>query len=82
VDQQADSDIFKDDLRHRLMECLRKLAPNIRSAVLLRFQDEISYQEMSQICLEKPATLQARVVRALPVLRQCLEQGGVSNESL
>lgn len=81
-DQQVDSEIAKNHLRDQLVKCLRKLAPHVRSALLLRFQEERSYQEMSQICLEKPATLQARVARTLPVLRQCLEQMGVSNESL
>ncbi len=82
VEQQTDSEVFEGDLRHRLAECLRKLAPHVRSAVLLRFQEERSYREMSQISSEKPATIQARVVRALPVLRRCLEQGGVTSESL
>ncbi len=82
ADTHTDPEVFKGDLRQRLMECVGKLAPHIRSAVLLRFQEERSYQEMSQISSEKPATLQARVVRALPVLRRCLERAGVTNELL
>jgi DNA-directed RNA polymerase specialized sigma24 family protein len=41
--------------------------------VLLRFQQGLSFEEMSAICREKPGTLQARVARALPVLRDCIE---------
>lgn len=80
--QVADSDVFAGDLREGLLKCLQKLAPQVRSAVLMRFQEERSYKEMSQISSDKPATLQARVVRALPVLRRCLEQGGITSELL
>lgn len=80
--QPANSDVFGSDLNERLLKCLQKLAPQVRSAVLMRFQEERSYKEMSQISSDKPATLQARVTRALPVLRRCLEQGGITSELL
>lgn len=81
-EQPVDNEAQQSGLRQQLQKCLQKLAPHIRSAVLLRFQQEHSYKEMSDISDEKPATLQARVVRALPVLRECLEQGGITSESL
>ena len=56
-----------------LSRCLQALAPRIREAVLLRYQQEITYEEMARLTGERPATLQARVARALPVLRRCLE---------
>jgi RNA polymerase sigma-70 factor (ECF subfamily) len=59
-----------------LAGCLRELAPHIRTAVLLRFQQGVSYEEMARLEGERPATLQARVARALPVLRRCLERKG------
>jgi RNA polymerase sigma-70 factor (ECF subfamily) len=67
-----------DDLRlvAKLEECLARLAPAVRSAVLLRFQDELSFEEISHICRERPGTLQQRVARALPVLRRCVERSG------
>ncbi len=57
--------------------CLDKLQPEVRIAVLLRYQEGFTYQEMSRACGEKPATLQARVARAMPLLRQCLETKGI-----
>ncbi len=59
-----------------LARCLRELAPRARDAVLLRFQEGITYEEMAKLSGERPATLQARVARALPVLRRCLERKG------
>lgn len=60
-----------------LEECLGKLKPHVRIAVMLRYQEGFSYDEMARICHERPATLQARVARALPLLRRCLMAKGV-----
>jgi RNA polymerase sigma-70 factor (ECF subfamily) len=61
-----------------LERCLSRLAPKVRVAVLLRCQEELSYEEMSLICGERPATLQARVARALPKLQGWLAELGVT----
>lgn len=65
-------------LRTALAHCLEKLAPRIRTAVLLRYQNEMSYRDMAEVCEEQPATLQARVSRAMPVLKRCLRSQGVT----
>ena len=56
-----------------LEHCLQKLAPAAREAVLLRYQQELSYDEVGQVTGERAGTLQQRVARALPVLRRCVE---------
>jgi RNA polymerase sigma factor (sigma-70 family) len=53
-----------------LTRALGKLAPEVRVAVLLRFQEGLSFEEMATICGERAPTLQARVARALPKLRK------------
>ena len=58
--------------------CLRKLAPHIRDAVVLRFQQGLSYPEIARLSGEKAPTLQVRVARALPFLRRCLEDKGMA----
>lgn len=82
-DQPAPVETVEDHLTARsrisaLGQCLRELAPHIRAAVLLRFQQGVTYEEMARLEDERPATLQARVVRALPVLRRCLERKGAA----
>ncbi len=62
------------DDAEQLERCLRELRPDIRIAVLLRFQEGMSYEEMERVCRERSDTLRARVVRSLPFLRRCLEQ--------
>ncbi len=74
VDQ---TDLMDQLDRHRLARvverCLSTLAPAAREAVLLRYQQELSYDEAAEATGERPGTLQQRVARALPVLRKCVE---------
>ncbi|HET9768094.1 MAG TPA: RNA polymerase sigma factor [Thermoanaerobaculia bacterium] len=58
--------------------CLRGLTPRVRAAVLLRFQQGLSYVQIAALTGERAPALQARVARALPVLRRCLEQRGLA----
>ena len=77
-DVGAAMSLATDDLQNALRDCLGELGPRIRATVLLRFQEEFSYVEMEQICDERAPTLQARVARAMPVLRSCLEGKGMA----
>jgi len=61
-----------------LESCLRGLAPRVRTAVLLRYQQGLSYPEIARLSNEKAPALQVRVARALPLLRRCLEERGVA----
>jgi RNA polymerase sigma factor (sigma-70 family) len=76
---RADRRLEEREIEAALDRCLETLAPHVRMAVLLHHQQGISYREMATICRERPATLQARVARAMPVLRRCIEarSGGV-----
>ena len=60
-------------LRQALITCLDKLREQVRTALLLRFQQGFTFEDMAEMCREKPGTLQAKVTRALPVLRTCIE---------
>jgi len=60
-----------------LTDALEELLPKTRFCVALRYLDELSYAEIGAICGDKPATVQARVSRAMPVLRRHLERVGI-----
>lgn len=62
------------EMADALEHCLDELAPATKSAVLLRFREGLGFDEMAVLADEKAGTLQARVARALPVLRKCLER--------
>ena len=72
-------DRLAEDSRARALErCLQMLVPRVRAAVLLRFQQGLSYPEIARLSGEKPPALQIRVARALPLLRRCLEEKGMA----
>ena len=66
-------EIDKSRLASMLAGCLDKLAPAAREAVVLRYQQELSYEQAAAITREQAGTLQQRVARAMPVLRKCVE---------
>ena len=60
-------------LRDALAGCLDPLAPHVVTALLLRYQQGFSFEDLADVCGAKPGTLQAQVMRALPRLRTCIE---------
>jgi RNA polymerase sigma factor (sigma-70 family) len=78
-DPGADVSLGERDRIAAVRRCLGELAPHIRSAVLLRFQEGFSYEQMAGRLRERAPTLQARVARALPGLRRCLEAQGFAS---
>lgn len=79
IEGHDSAEYAKDHLSDGILQrCLNKLSSSVRMAILLRFQSELSYEEASDIVQEKAGTLQARVTRALPLLRQCVEENGVA----
>jgi RNA polymerase sigma-70 factor (ECF subfamily) len=71
-DEGPDEGIDMRQLHARLERCLDRLAPDARSAVLLRFHHELRFEQMAAVCGASAGTLQARVARAMATLRRCL----------
>ena len=69
----AGEQIDEARLHQALAACVGELGEHLRTAVLLRYQQGFTFEEMAVICDEKPGTLQARVTRALPMIRRCVE---------
>jgi RNA polymerase sigma-70 factor, ECF subfamily len=63
-----------------LEDCLGELSGESRAAVLMRFHAGMSYEEMADAVGDNPGTLRKRVIRALPVVRRCLENKGWTGE--
>jgi RNA polymerase sigma-70 factor (ECF subfamily) len=63
-------------LLEALEECLEALPDDVRATVVLRFRSGFSYEEMSGSLHATAQALQARVARALPALKRCLERKG------
>lgn len=65
-------------LLRALEECMEKLSADARLAVLFRYKHERSYEDMAKDFGERSGTLHARVTRAMPVLRECIEGKGLT----
>jgi RNA polymerase sigma-70 factor (ECF subfamily) len=52
---------------------LQRLPPKTRQLLLLRYDEQLSYEEIALRYKEQPATLRVRASRALPRLRRALE---------
>jgi RNA polymerase sigma-70 factor (ECF subfamily) len=72
-DHEPERDLDRSRLARILAACLAKLAPAARDAVVLRYHQDLSYDEASVIAGDLAGTLQQRVARALPVLRRCVD---------
>jgi len=62
------------DREAALRDCIDRLAPASRSAVLLRYQEGLAYADMAAMSGEQAGTIGRRVARALVVLRTCIER--------
>jgi RNA polymerase sigma-70 factor (ECF subfamily) len=71
-DGEPDRELDRGRLARILAACLVKLAPAAREAVVLRYQQELSYDEAAAVAGDLPGTLRRRVARALPLLRKCV----------
>jgi RNA polymerase sigma-70 factor, ECF subfamily len=60
-----------------LDECLDCLDERSREVLVLRFHDELTFEEISRLTHDTPGALRVRLARALPALRRCLEGKGV-----
>ena len=70
--------IFEEELGYAGAPPLIPFGLAMCAAVLLRFQQGLSYPEIARLSNEKAPALQVRVARALPVLRRCLEEKGMA----
>jgi len=59
-----------------LEECMTSLPHEVRMTVLLRFQSDLTYEQLAAQLATRSDALQMRVTRALSKLRRCLESKG------
>jgi len=82
LDRAVDADAAQDGpipdprLGKALDDCLDELDPRSRTVVLLRFHDQLSYDDISRLTGDRSGALRVRVNRALPALRDCMKRKG------
>jgi len=70
ADPTLECELDRNRLQRILSESLARLTPAAREAVVLRYQDELSYGEVAAIVGDSESTVEQRVRRALPLLRK------------
>ena len=67
-----------EDAQH-LAHSLQSLRPEVREALVLRFHEELSLQEISQVVGASVSTISSRIYRGLAALRQQMDGGAHAN---
>ncbi|TMQ11602.1 MAG: sigma-70 family RNA polymerase sigma factor [Deltaproteobacteria bacterium] len=60
-------------LRRALIATMGELDERLRTALLLRYQQGFTFEDIAEVCREKSGTIRARIVRALPMVRARIE---------
>ncbi|HEX6241780.1 MAG TPA: RNA polymerase sigma factor [Polyangiales bacterium] len=66
--------ILREECQRRVRDALSELSPAMREALLLRFAEELRYDEMTQVVGAGENTLRSRVHHGLRALKQKLER--------
>ena len=74
VDHDPDRELDRHRIARLISRCMRKLAPAALEAVVLRYQQELPYDEVATLIGDRVGTVQQRVARALPALRRCVDR--------
>jgi len=72
----ADQRLSDAQLVAALEHCLDELDPETRMVLVMRFTEGFAYDDIARICRVRAEAVRARVCRAMPVLRKCIEHRG------
>lgn len=70
---QTERDMIRAQETHRLETCLQKLPADLREAVVLRFFQELSFEEIATISDASLSAVKMRVYRGLEQLKQLMK---------
>lgn len=73
-DAEQLDDLLRQERQGRVRRALQDLSLPLREALLLRFAEELRYDEMSRVVGSSESTLRSRVHHALKALKQKLEK--------
>ncbi len=62
------------DIRNRVQECIKALAPDFREVLVLRDMQDFSYDEIASVLRMHEGTVKSRLFRAREMVRDCLKR--------
>ncbi len=74
VEDNAEDDDFSGEDAAKVHRCLKELPPEYREVLMLRFLEQMSYQQISQVLNCKLGTVRSRIYYAKIALKKELEK--------
>jgi RNA polymerase sigma-70 factor (ECF subfamily) len=74
----AEAAVSSRGMERHIRDCLGRLPSRAREAVVLRYHEDLSYEEIASLTGDAVVALRVRVNRALRTLRACLESKGAT----
>ena len=74
VEDNADDEVFSPEDAAKVHRCLKELPPEYREVLMLRFLEQMSYQQISQVLNCKLGTVRSRLYYAKIALKKELEK--------
>jgi len=74
VEDHAEEDDFSGEDAAKVHKCLKELPPEYREVLMLRFLEQMSYQQISQVLDCKLGTVRSRIYYAKIALKRELEK--------
>jgi RNA polymerase sigma-70 factor (ECF subfamily) len=74
IEDHAEEDDFSVEDAAKVHKCLKELPPEYREVLMLRFLEQMSYQQISQVLNCKLGTVRSRIYYAKIALRRELEK--------
>ncbi len=64
----------KKDVRNRVQDCIKALAPDFREVLVLRDMQDFSYEEIGSMLRMREGTVKSRLFRAREMIKDCLKR--------
>jgi len=74
VENHAEDDVFSPEDAAKVHKCLKELPPEYREVLMLRFLEQMSYKQISQVLNCKLGTVRSRIYYAKLALKKELEK--------
>ncbi|HEY2017413.1 MAG TPA: sigma-70 family RNA polymerase sigma factor [Bryobacteraceae bacterium] len=65
-------DVLRGEMRHRVRAAIERLTPDLRMAIVLRYTEGLSYDEIAEVCGCSAGTVASRLNRAHKALERRL----------
>lgn len=74
INGEGEGDVLSDDRMIRLEQVIRKLPVDLREAIILKFVQDLTFEEVAKITGDSVSAVKMRIYRGLEKMRQMMEK--------